>query len=80
MKPTGLKITKAESRHVNSLAAHIQPIAKSIEGDIQVCQEANWEGMDRCYIEGKLADLQANMRAMQRVLDDMLPELWEARK
>ena len=77
MKATGIKVTSAESRHFNSLAGHIQPIAYSIQADMQVCQEANWTGYDRCYIEGKLADLQASMRAMQQVLDDMLPELFQ---
>jgi hypothetical protein len=77
MKATGIKITASESRHFNSIAAHIQPNAQSIDADMQVCMEADWTGMDRCYIEGKLQDLRGHMQRMQEILDDMLP-IWES--
>ena len=77
MKATGINITPAESRHFNSLARHVGTYAKSIAADMRVCEEADWAGMDRAYIEGKLADLQGNLRAIQQVLADMLP-IWES--
>ena len=77
MKSTGVAVTPSESRHFKSLAKHVETYAKIIEQDMRSCKEADWTDLDRCYIQGKLADLEANMQAMKRVLDDMLPEMWE---
>lgn len=78
MRKTGKRITRTESRHFNSIARHLEPHCRSLENDAAICAEADWEGMDRGYILGKIADMQQEIIDMGKVFHDMLPTLeWE---
>jgi hypothetical protein len=76
-KQTGKKMDKSMELHLKSIARHVNDHAAHIVAEMKSVEELKWEGQDTSYWHGKIDALRHELREIETVLSDMLPDMQE---
>ena len=75
MKKTGVKMSAGDSRHFRSIGKHVKYHSEQITSEMGTVERNDWTGLDTSYWIEQVERIRFQIKEIEAVLSDMLPEL-----